>query len=371
MAKDVSRGIEFGLKIIKEFEGLSLTAYPDVIEGWKIPTIGYGTTVYRSGVGVHRNDTITQEIAEDELRSFVITKILRKLKNIPQFGDMHYMMQGALISFAYNLGSGFYSAEGFDTISRKLREGLWKEVGEAFKLYVNKGSPAEAGLRRRRYREASVWNAGFGELTMYACKSSSVGISALKIREGVYSMKIKLDVPYYSQRDSKVPGQWSRSCYSSANAMLLSFLKPSALPDGTNADDVYLKKVMEYGDSTDVVAQMRALKFFGIEARLTQDFSMDGLCRQLNLGRPIPIGILHKGPVSAPSGGGHWIIVVGHTIDVSQFYVHDPFGELDLVNGGYADVSGKFLKYSAKNLMPRWMVDGPATGWAINVTKVL
>ena len=45
--------------------------------------------------------------------------------------------------------------------------------------------------------------------------------------------------------------------------------------------------------------------------------------------------------------------------------VHDPFGDLDLVAGRYVNNWGARLRYSRKNLGPRWMVEGPATGWAI------
>jgi len=45
--------------------------------------------------------------------------------------------------------------------------------------------------------------------------------------------------------------------------------------------------------------------------------------------------------------------------------VHDPFGELDLLNGGYVNNWGARLRYSRQNLAHRWMVEGPGTGWAI------
>ena len=89
------------------------------------------------------------------------------------------------------------------------------------------------------------------------------------------------------------------------------------------------------------------------------------LLGELKAGLPVAIGVLHHGPVSAPSGGGHWITVIGFTPD-GQWIVHDPYGEQDLVNGGWVKQgggSGRSLRYSQRNLNPRWLPDGPASGW--------
>jgi hypothetical protein len=62
-----------------------------------------------------------------------------------------------LISFAYNLGTGFYGATGFETISKRLRERDWGAVPEALLLYRNPGTNVEAGLKRRRIAEGNLW----------------------------------------------------------------------------------------------------------------------------------------------------------------------------------------------------------------------
>jgi uncharacterized protein YvpB len=51
-------------------------------------------------------------------------------------------------------------------------------------------------------------------------------------------------------------------------------------------------------------------------------------------GRPVVAGILHHGPVDAPRGGGHFIVITGFGKD--YWLVQDPFGCLDLINGGWA-----------------------------------
>jgi lysozyme len=72
-------------------------------------------------------------------------------------------MQGALLSFAYNLGAGFYGASGFNTLTRVLREKKWNEVPAALELYRNPGSKVEAGLLRRRKAEGSLWKSGLSK----------------------------------------------------------------------------------------------------------------------------------------------------------------------------------------------------------------
>ena len=170
-----------------------------------------------------------------------------------------------------------------------------------------------------------------------------------------------LQVPYYSQRDSSTEHAL-RMCFSSACAMLLETIRPGTL-QGPNADDAYLGRVLRFGDTTEADAQLKALQSFGVTARLVKDADWSELEEQIDAGIPVPIGILHKGPVTAPSGGGHWITAIGY--DPNAITVHDPFGDLDLVAGRYLNNWGARLRYSRENLGRRWMVEGPGTGWAI------
>ena len=176
---------------------------------------------------------------------------------------------------------------------------------------------------------------------------------------------IRLDVPYYYQGDSDVAGQAWRMCFSSSCAMLLEALKPGSV-QGPNGDDQYLRRVQQYGDTTDPTAQLAALRHCGVRARYSQALDWEDIDRQLEAGIPVPIGILHHGPVTAPTGGGHWILVVGRDAKRESVLVHDPAGELDLVAGGYPSYgAGRYVTYSRRNLGARWMVEGPGTGWGI------
>ena len=188
------------------------------------------------------------------------------------------------------------------------------------------------------------------------------GRPAVELQQPVRSHGNPLQVPWYSQLDSTDRAQAERMCFSSSCAMLLQHLKPGTLT-GPNGDDQYLKRVQTYGDTTDATAQVRALASFGIKARFVQSAGWADIERQIATGIPMPCGFLHRGPVTAPGGGGHWLIVVGFT--PTHLIVHDPFGEADLVNGTTLGGAARFARYSRKNFGPRWMVEGPGTGWAV------
>lgn len=148
------------IKLLKEFEGCRLAAYPDPASGGNPWTIGYGTVRYPDGRNVARGDKLTVIEAESLLLAEV-DRIASHLSNkIPYWAQMTVNQQSALISFAYNLGEQFYGSVDFETISRCLRDKDWSKVPAAFELYRNPGSSVEAGLLRRRRAEGALWLAG-------------------------------------------------------------------------------------------------------------------------------------------------------------------------------------------------------------------
>lgn len=174
--------------------------------------------------------------------------------------------------------------------------------------------------------------------------------------------RFPLDVPYFSQLDSTT-GHAERSCFSSAMAMAIAYIDPDAF-DGD--DDDYLRIVFVYGDTVSADAQLAAARSLGMDVKFKTNGSEEDLIKQLDLGVPIPVGILHKGPVSNPSGGGHYVTLIGY--DDTHFWVHDPFGQLDLINGNYTidngAEAGRNQRYTRKNLMARWLIDGSGKdGW--------
>ena len=146
-----------GLRLIKEFEGCHLKAYPDPLTGGLPITIGWGSTRRNDGSPFKMGDTITQKEADDLLVSQCKRDFLPSLRKIPHWNEMTDGQRGALLSFAYNLGAGFYNGANFNTITKRLRDKEWDLVPDALFLYRNPGSNVEAGLARRRRAEGAAW----------------------------------------------------------------------------------------------------------------------------------------------------------------------------------------------------------------------
>ncbi|TVQ10686.1 MAG: hypothetical protein EA368_07015 [Leptolyngbya sp. DLM2.Bin27] len=149
-----------GLDLIKTFEGLSLQAYPDPKTGNLPITIGWGSTRDRNGRPFQLGDRITRQEADDLLLAQAANDYLAPQRNIPGWNNLNENQQGAILSFAYNLGARFYGARGFETISRVLRNQEWHNIEAALILYRNPGTNVEEGLLRRRLSEANVFLAG-------------------------------------------------------------------------------------------------------------------------------------------------------------------------------------------------------------------
>lgn len=166
-----------------------------------------------------------------------------------------------------------------------------------------------------------------------------------------------LPVIYMSQRDNYRDA--SRTCFSSSCAMMLKFLKPTSIKN----DDDYIRTVFTFGDSTDSNAQLAALKHYGVTAKFTTGGSRDLIKKQIDSGKPVPAGFLHHGSIKNPQGGGHYLCIIGYNSD--GYWVHDPWGDCNLTYGTYDSTNGKKLLYSYKNFEPRWLVEGPKSGWCI------
>lgn len=148
------------LQIIKQFEGFVPRAYPDPLSGGAPWTIGFGSTRYANGKAVQKGDVVTMEQATKMLKEEVEEIEAKLAIAVPRWREMTSNQHCALISFAYNLGSDFYGATGFETITKVLKDRKWTEVPEALMLYRNPGTNVEAGLKRRRQAEGNLWLLG-------------------------------------------------------------------------------------------------------------------------------------------------------------------------------------------------------------------
>ena len=306
-----------------------------------MPTIGWGAT--RLGDRpVQLGDRISQAWADQLLTDDVAARYQRLAELLPMVRQWQPYRVAALVSWAYNVGIGAVSDS---TLRKRLLAGEnpAKVVAEEFPKWDKANGKPLAGLTRRRAAEVALF----------------VG---QQLQQPARAYGNPLQVPWYAQMDSSDRAQAARMCFSSSCAMLLQYLKPGTLSGG-NGDDQYLKRVLTYGDTTDAKAQVCALSSFGVKARFVTTAGWGQIERQINAGIPVPCGYLHRGPVSAPSGGGHWLIVVGYS--QTHLVVHDPFGEADLVNGTTLGGVARFARYSRHNFGRRCMVEGPSTGWAI------
>jgi GH24 family phage-related lysozyme (muramidase) len=359
--------VAVALPLVKEFEGCRLTAYPDPETGAEPWTIGWGSTAYADGRPVRQGERISQQQADALLHTQLMHDATELAAALPpeSWQALNVNQRAALISFSYNCGPYWFGSPGYTTLTRHIRTQAWEQVPAALMLYVNPGGPSEAGLRRRRKAEAALWNA------------KPAGAGAMPSAPAVLRHPNPLvGVPRFNQRDSAQLAQRDRTCFSSSCAMLLEALKPGTLK-GANGDDQYLAVVQRFGDTTDATAQLQALAYFGVTARLVQTADFQLIEQQIARGIPVPCGYLHRGPVERPTGSGHWLIVFGHT--PTHVVVNDPWGEPDLIHGTTLNAKGMGLRFSRLNFGRRWMVEpigggayryAPGKGWAVVVDSV-
>ncbi|QBE68646.1 lysozyme [Synechococcus sp. WH 8101] len=394
-----------GWTLLKSWEGCELSAYPDPASGGAPWTIGYGHT----GPDVVPGLTISQAQAEAWLKqdaAVAADAVDRLLRGV----DLTSRQRDALISFCFNVGAG---ALEHSTLRKRLLAGepAAAVIAEELPRWCKGPNGPVEGLIRRRAAEVAhaasqtraqqeaseplqlldavrhhrdlphqrqAWQLLQRSLTAeqliaFATAFRASGTEATATRPPKAPAKpglLRLPVPYLSQNDS-VTGQGSRMCFASSCAMAAAYLKPVALNGNSQLDDQYLALVQRYGDTTDASAQVAALRSLGLKARFRTDGCIDHLIAQLQRGIPCPVGWLHQGPVSSPTGSGHWSLVIGWDPAKRQFLMHDPNGEADLINGGYVTTaigSGEAQRYSERNWGRRWMVEGAGSGWWIEIS---
>jgi GH24 family phage-related lysozyme (muramidase) len=362
------------LKLIIEFEGFRDKAYPDPATGGDPWTIGYGFTRV-NGHPVVPGQSLSRPEADQLLSTMVGDCANHLSRTIPFWTEMSGKQQSCLLSFAWNLGQDFYGNESdFHTITKCLREKDWAKVPDALLLYCMPGTPVHQGLLRRRQAEADLWRQGMASPAVGLNAGSPVrpiaagGMPSANAVTAPASAPVAvaapahpnpLQVAYFDQMLMD-DGQGWRDCFSASCAMLACYW--GKLKDANAYNHIRAK----YGDSTDSNAQLQALRSLGLKAEFRTNGKPETLKAEIDAGRPVAVGWLHHGSVSAPSGGGHWTVVIGY--DSTGFWMNDPYGSCDLVGGGYPgganpnDTLGKKEHYSTKNWLPRWMPGG-SEGW--------
>ncbi|MEI9687478.1 lysozyme [Kosakonia cowanii] len=137
------------ISLIKQFEGLRLTAYQDSVGVW---TIGYGWTQPVDGKPIRPGMTIKEETAERLLRTGLVgyesdvSKLVKVKLTQGQFD--------ALVSFAYNLGTRALSTS---TLLQKLNAGDYAGAADEFPRWNKAGGKVLPGLTLRREAERALF----------------------------------------------------------------------------------------------------------------------------------------------------------------------------------------------------------------------
>ena len=397
-----------GKKLIVDFEGLRLDAY---ICPSGVPTIGVGHTGTDVTMGTRITEAHAMRLLEQDLAKFeeAVGRLISIKLTQPQFD--------ALVSFAFNCGAGALEES---TLRKRLNAGedpntVAKE--ELPKWCKGPNGPL-AGLVRRRTAEVNLFCSGDKPVEVKTIDLTSTHDTLFKkepvpgaelkenqksavgkgkqykgcqviTEDGAHTQvvlpyglgrwwvfnghwaeldgeedkpapagdgSIRLDVPYFNQVDNYT--QAHRTCNSSSCAMCLAFLRPGKI----SGDDEYLKKLItgHFGDTTDHGAQGRLLQSYGLSSTWHTNLSFKRLEDELKSGRPVVIGILHRGSLSAPTGG-HMCVVIGMTAK-GDFIVNDPYGSC---NDGYSGPvsNGNGTIYTRAMLKARWLPEGDNSGW--------
>jgi lysozyme len=139
------------LNLIKQFEGLKLTSYPD---SGGIYTIGFGNTINKdTGQAIKQGDKIDLATAERWLKIDVAERE-KKIKALIQV-PINENMKAALVSLAYNIGTGAFASS---TLLRLLNSGADKKLVADQFLRWNKVQGKEVkGLTNRRKLEQELF----------------------------------------------------------------------------------------------------------------------------------------------------------------------------------------------------------------------
>jgi lysozyme len=144
---------ESGLKLIKEFEGCRLNAYPDPASGGAPFTIGFGNTFHPDGTPVKLGDKITKEQANEYL-TIIIKKYETAVNELVK-SNINQQMFNALVSFTYNLGAGNLQKS---TLLKKVNINPNDQtIADEFVLWLSKNPKMRNGLLKRRKAEVALY----------------------------------------------------------------------------------------------------------------------------------------------------------------------------------------------------------------------
>ena len=141
-----------GLKLIKQWEGLRLDAYPDPATGGEPWTIGYGHTSAAGAPKVSKGMRITEAEAEEILRrdlgqyEFAVAQAILTDMNENQFA--------AMVSLCFNIGPGNFKSS---SVVKRFNAGDISGAAEAFLMWNKANGKVMQGLVNRREAEKKLF----------------------------------------------------------------------------------------------------------------------------------------------------------------------------------------------------------------------
>src|SRR5262245_30122243 len=148
------------LKLICEFEGYlrlvgdgtdRVKPYLDPVG---IPTIGYGSIWRADGTRVAITDEPITRAQAELLMALELTRKCGPAIATAVKVPLHPLMHGALMSFAYNCGTGALRAS---SLLKAVNARRWNDVPREFAKWKLAGGRVLAGLIRRRAAEAKMF----------------------------------------------------------------------------------------------------------------------------------------------------------------------------------------------------------------------
>lgn len=182
MKESAGRGytaaIKIAVKLIKQFEGLSLASYPDPCSPLSIELTKHGilqkfidgklelppylaklsgepyTAMYGETEGIKQGQVFTIEEAEARLTAKVKKLTLEVIEAVPSLAKLSNEAIAACVSLAYNVGLTAFKNS---TVAKCISKGDLLAAGEAFLMWTKAGGKFVQGLLNRRLVEKAVF----------------------------------------------------------------------------------------------------------------------------------------------------------------------------------------------------------------------
>ena len=163
------------VNLIEGFEGVETQAYMDAVG---VPTICAGLTQYPNGTPVRMGDICNKDVCRRYLEDMLKNSYAPTLMEVPGWNKFGPRRQAVLLSFAWNLGPNFYGKQGFESITRVLREGphkreAYSRMPNVLMLYTKANGVELEGLKIRRQKEGELWECENDGVMEFKCLISS------------------------------------------------------------------------------------------------------------------------------------------------------------------------------------------------------